>query len=100
MKSIYVIVNENNNSFKIGCSKNPQKRIKQLQTGNSDVLTLFYERSTNYYSKIERLLHIDYQNYRLEGEWFDISCLSFLDIDDRISKYDKMFFNIKDNLYI
>jgi len=39
VKSVYLI-RGNDGKYKIGIAKNPKKRIKQLQTGNSDELTL------------------------------------------------------------
>jgi hypothetical protein len=47
-----------NERYKIGETKNhPDKRLKQLQTGNSNIIsTINYYESANY-KKIERLLH-------------------------------------------
>jgi hypothetical protein len=52
-----------NEAFKIGITKNdPEKRIKQLQTGNSSKLSLlkFYE--SNNYLKVEQWLHRKYNS--------------------------------------
>lgn len=43
MGYIYLIRNRENLTYKIGVTKNdPEKRVKQLQTGNSDELDLLY----------------------------------------------------------
>jgi hypothetical protein len=61
---------------KIGISKNhPSKRQSQLQTGNSNLISVlsFYE-SVNY-KKVEQWLHNKYSNYKTEAnnEWFILS---------------------------
>jgi len=40
MKRVYLIQSLENSYYKIGVSKDPKKRIKQLQTGNSSELKL------------------------------------------------------------
>ena len=40
MNKIYLIKNSEDDTYKIGVAKNPQNRIKQLQTGNSAELLL------------------------------------------------------------
>lgn len=72
MRKIYLI-RSNDGRYKIGISKNPSKRIEQLQTGSPDILKLVdvYESSNS--SKIETALHAKYQYCRESGEWFDMS---------------------------
>ena len=71
MKSIYLLQNDNG-FYKIGVSKNPAKRVKQLQTGSADKISLitFYE-SNNAFA-IERALKNRYSIYRINGEWFNL----------------------------
>ena len=90
-RSIYLILNEETGHIKIGIGKNPEKRVKQLQTGSSAKLTILYQREVEYASKIERNLHEDYKFYRLEGEWFEMPILSFSEIDDKITLYENNF---------
>ena len=48
-------------AYKIGITKNdPNKRIKQLQTGNSSKLTLMKFYTSENYLKVERWLHRKY----------------------------------------
>lgn len=69
ISNIYII--ESNGIYKIGESKNPEKRVKQLQTGNHLYLRLIKIYDNLEYAKIiERILHTKLDNYRLEGEWF------------------------------
>ncbi len=65
-------------AYKIGVAKNPEHRLRQLQTGNSEELLLEYtEGKINPYA-VEKELHRSLQKYRTKGEWF--KGLSFNDI--------------------
>jgi hypothetical protein len=72
VRSVYLI-RGNDSNYKIGIAKNPKQRLKQLQTGNSDKLTLVETYQSEHASKIERALHNWYGFARNEGEWFDLS---------------------------
>jgi predicted GIY-YIG superfamily endonuclease len=72
MKSVYLI-RGNDGRYKIGIAKNPQRRICQLQTGNSDPLVLIETYQSENASKIEAALHMQYSPDKLIGEWFDLS---------------------------
>jgi len=67
---IYVIVEKYSRRYKIGISKNPQERIKQLQTGNPEPLELvmYYEAKNRFIT--EKELHEENKDNRLQGEWF------------------------------
>lgn len=99
-KKIYLIHNETTGRFKIGFSKDPVKRLKTLQTGNDNVIVLYYERICEHYSKVEASLKKDYKEYRTQGEWFDIPNLSFREVDAKVSKYEQMFESLKDNPFV
>ena len=64
---------EGEDSYKIGISKNPEKRIKQLQTGTPNIISLVYKFESEWASKIEGHLHIRYSLDRLNGEWFKLT---------------------------
>ncbi len=76
MGYVYLLLEVDKDGYerhKIGISKNhPTKRVSQLQTGNSNVISVlnFYE-STNY-KKVEQWLHNRYANFKTEAdnEWF------------------------------
>lgn len=69
MSYIYVI--SNGNHYKIGFSKNPEKRVKQLQTGNSHKLELVY--MVHFVIApiriIEKIAHRQFPN-KIFGEWY------------------------------
>jgi hypothetical protein len=72
MKSVYLI-RGNDGKYKIGIAKNPKQRILQLQTGNSDQLTLIEAYKSENANQIESTLHRRFSYVRNVGEWFDLS---------------------------
>jgi DNA-directed RNA polymerase subunit RPC12/RpoP len=78
----YFIVDETPGRVKIGSSKTPQSRVKQLQTGNPEQLTLFAVIPAD----VEKELHSRFSAYRIreDGEWFK---LDIRDVDNILSLY-------------
>jgi hypothetical protein len=71
---LYFISEEQfNNKVKIGISKNPEKRLKQLQTGNPNKLVIIHTIQSPDYKLLERTLHDICGDLRLVGEWFELS---------------------------
>ena len=73
MKYVYLIQSLEDSRYKIGVSKHPKKRVKQLQTGNSSELKLVESYQSEHAHKIERTLQRRYAHLNKEGEWFDMS---------------------------
>ena len=73
MKHIYLIQSLEDGYYKIGVSKHPKKRVKQLQTGNSSELKLIESFQSDHAHKVERALQRRYAHLKKEGEWFDIA---------------------------
>jgi hypothetical protein len=73
MKYIYLIQSLENGYYKVGVSKHPQKRILELQTGNSSILKLIETYRSDFAHQIERALQRKYGHLHKEGEWFDMS---------------------------
>lgn len=86
---LYLIRDEFTAYIKIGISLNPNKRIKELQTGNSNQLTLLYSIQTEYYMKLESTLHRHYKYLNITNEWFDLSINELNEIESVIDKYIK-----------
>ena len=81
MKYIYLIQSLEDGYYKIGVSKHPKKRVKQLQTGNSSELKLVEVYQSEHAHKVERSLQRRYSYLKKEGEWFDLGIseeISFL----------------------
>ena len=66
---IYFIQGKSGGPIKIGYSQDPTTRLKELQSGHPDTLTILHlvPVSTKIY---EAKFHKKYESYRLNGEWF------------------------------
>lgn len=65
----------NENRYKIGSTrcKDINKRLKQLQTGNSEELYIKESFETTHPFKLETMLHNRFKSSNLIGEWFELS---------------------------
>lgn len=84
---IYVIAPEESAVVKIGYTTNkPSFRLGNLQVGNPEQLVVRWAGEGD--EQLERHLHAVFKDYRLRGEWFDLS--SFADpvqaVKDEIQK--------------
>jgi hypothetical protein len=70
---VYFVREESNGPIKIGRASQVQRRVTQLQTGNSVQLQLLGWIMSSCDAATERGLHESYNNFRLRGEWFQIS---------------------------
>ena len=70
--NIYFIGNVEKGEVKIGRSNNPQKRLAELQTANSQNLVL-YGVIDNVTPELENTLHKILSSIRLKGEWFKLT---------------------------
>jgi len=76
MYSVYLIScgELGNKRYKIGYTKKPvEQRLKQLKTGNHQELKIEQIFQTKWGTKIESILHRNYKNTKVSGEWFDLS---------------------------
>lgn len=68
---VYAIREKQTGNIKIGISKDPEERLKQLQIGNSSDLELVtYKKADNRF-KDEKALHLGAMAYHIRGEWFN-----------------------------
>jgi hypothetical protein len=60
---------------KIGISKNPDRRVRQLQTGHPLPLVVAHREEVDdkKVKGLERLIHRQLTHLRLKGEWFSLS---------------------------
>lgn len=82
MNYVYLIRSEETGRYKIGVSKDPTKRIEQLNTGNDSELVLIESFPSEYAYKVETALQNSYAYTHKRGEWFDLYLeneLSFID---------------------
>ena len=72
-QAVYFIIEQPFNGLvKIGFSKNPEQRLKQLQTGACHPLRIYRMIPTGTRA-LETVLHKQYQEYRRQGEWFELT---------------------------
>lgn len=76
MKSfIYVIAPRPEGPCKIGLSGNPNRRLRQLQTGHPEPLSLYHtmEVEAGRVALLEKLIHKTLRVWKQKGEWFRLS---------------------------
>jgi predicted GIY-YIG superfamily endonuclease len=68
------IIGSTNGPYKIGFSKNPETRLRSLQTGNSDKLKVLYTENIDKSSVrfVENRIHSNLKHRQIKGEWFNI----------------------------
>lgn len=90
MGHVYLITNDYNH-YKIGVTKGDvSKRIRQLQTGNSERIELVNSYESDNYNHIERWLHRKLFIKRLEGEWFELTESEVLDFKSNCDRIDEI----------
>lgn len=67
---IYVMIDKNTGYYKIGRSKNPEKRERTLQSEKPTIEMLFNRDAR---VKDEKELHNMFSDKRVRGEWFDLN---------------------------
>lgn len=70
---IYVISQGESAIVKIGHGGNPKKRVTELQTGSPIPLVLQWTHEGD--ENLEGHLHAVFKEYRIRGEWFDLTPL-------------------------
>lgn len=88
---IYVIGSDTK-PYKIGFSKNPEKRLKQLQTGHPKKLKIHHleEINSNEVLIIEKNIHKENKFKKSHGEWFDLELEEAIaEIKFALIKYSK-----------
>lgn len=65
---VYMIMAKEDNTVKIGTSNDPNKRLKQLQTGNNKQLVIVGLIKGG--QELEKNIHALFRESRIKGEWF------------------------------
>ena len=89
MKYLYLIQSSEEGYYKIGISKHPNKRINELNTGNSSPLKLIETYKSEYAHTIEKILQRKYSYYKKNGEWFDLSINIEVNIKNECKKIEE-----------
>lgn len=78
---VYAIREAETGNVKIGISKDPAERLKQLQTGNSSELVLVASMPAVNRYKDESSAHKKLSNINIRGEWFECGAENKLPFD-------------------
>jgi hypothetical protein len=70
---LYIIKMNESAYIKIGVSESPEERLKELQTGNPELLYLLRTIPFTYAYPVEAMLHERYAAMQQAGEWFELS---------------------------
>lgn len=72
--SYIYIIGSDNPPYKVGISKDPQKRLKSLQTGHPQKLRIHLLKETDSAKTklLESAIHHNMKLYRTNGEWFNL----------------------------
>lgn len=106
MGYIYLVIEVDafgNERYKIGFTKNnPEKRVKSLQTGNSNNISLLKTFKTKNYKLLEKWLHTKFYNQKTEAnnEWFQLTNEEINNFTITCKEYDEIInsYNEKVNL--
>tara|TARA_B100000131_G_C18023053_1_gene575364 strand:+ start:493 stop:786 length:294 start_codon:yes stop_codon:yes gene_type:complete len=91
---LYIIQSDLTGMIKIGRSKDPVKRLKQLQTGNPNELKLIASFKDQGWK--EKIIHESLKSFRLKGEWFSYKCIGSIPDD----LYEKIEYGSFDDWWI
>lgn len=80
-------IKEEGGAIKLGISKNPEERLKQLQVGNSRKLTLVAKRKAENRFNDERSLHMQHDIDKIRSEWFDAGAIDVWNMSDERLSY-------------
>jgi len=67
---VYAIKESETGRIKLGISRDPHARLKQMQTGNSQVLEMVAYRKASNRFKDESAIHSKNAQHHIRGEWF------------------------------
>ena len=87
---VYLICNPVEDTYKIGRSKDVQKRLKQIQTGCSAELFVIRAHETNYPVQLEQMLHVRFRNKRQLNEWFKLDGNDIAGFEETCKKTDEI----------
>lgn len=85
--------------YKIGCTRRDDvaKRLKQLQTGNPNELSLELSYKTSAPFKLEKMLHNRFGGLRCHGEWFRLDEATVAEFGSICDSYQRIIDSLADN---
>lgn len=95
--SVYLIQAIVTGLYKIGVSKHPNKRLKELKTGNGSDLKLITTYISEYPYKVEKALHNNLSHLKREGEWYKLSLEDELSFIPKCKKFESGIIQLKND---
>lgn len=89
--SFIYVIGSNGPPYKVGISKDPKRRLKNIQTGHPHKLEILSIKETafNKTKLLETIIHRNINKYKTHGEWFDIELETLLlEIDYALIRYE------------
>lgn len=100
MQFIYLIsTTEEHPKYKIGRSKDPNKRLLQLQTSNASILEILYTFPSKYVTLLESKLHRIYKNTDSNNEWFYLGTEEVDNFLNTCQKIESTLLVLEENTY-
>lgn len=97
MGYVYLIEDVDNNRYKIGVTKNLEKRIRNLQTGNSNKIVLIESYKTEYPFRLETMLHTHFKQFHHYNEWYELDVDSVEKFIELCESFNNIIISLKDN---
>jgi hypothetical protein len=94
---IYLIRCSENSYYKIGITKNIERRLKQIQTSSPDKVYLVEKYESNYATTIEKALHNFFKAYHRNNEWFELSLTEEYKFLEMCSSIEKNLIYMEEN---
>ena len=92
MKSYIYIIGTTRPPYKVGISKDPERRLRALQTGHPDKLQILHITETDITrtKMLETVIHRNLKHHRQTGEWFNVALSQLLlEIEFAIIRYSQ-----------
>lgn len=77
------ILKADNGLYKIGMSSNPKGRIKAIRTASPVKVVLYRLFYSSNMADAEAMLHLMFEDFRVCGEWFNLSNVELEILNDR-----------------
>jgi hypothetical protein len=99
MGHVYLIEDIDNSRYKIGVAKDLKKRLRNLQTGNSNQIKLIDSFETEYPFRLEKMLHNRFDEFHYYNEWYDLNEESVQNFSNLCNELNNIIISLKDNYY-
>lgn len=97
---VYLICSNQTGTYKVGMTKNdPEKRLRQLQTGHPyelHIVDVFASQNARY---VEKMVHHEYASVNTKNEWFELTPEQVGKFRNLCEKYENIYNLMKENIF-